>query len=399
MTPGVTSRMTMGALLFLIGALIALSAIPLDVMLPSFPALAEHFGTDTNRISLSISLFAVGFSVAQLFVGPFSDKYGRKIFLMVGLVVAIVGAIGCMLSSDYVLFLAFRVVQSIGCACFVLAQAIVQDAFKGQKGHFVRIFVTTFGGVCISCSPLIGTVLQYFIGWRGSFVFFVFLSLMILVQIFFCFIETAEKSNLREKSHFRAYIKIFSNKLFVSYSLIGTLAFSCHFSFIIVSPLIFLVEMKMTAYEYSLILLFYGAAYVLGGIAATYISRILDSHKQIIFGLVLMMVSAILMGVLHHLEAQPIVSVLVPMLFCTAGTILIRPATATEAMTLFDHMAGTAAAAASTLRFIGGGVVGAMVSTMGSTVVSNLFFMILITVLLSIIVFSLFIAKFRWSQI
>ena len=63
MTSEVTSRMTMGALLFLISALIALSAIPLDVMLPSFPALAEHFDTDTNRISLSISLFAVGFSI------------------------------------------------------------------------------------------------------------------------------------------------------------------------------------------------------------------------------------------------------------------------------------------------------------------------------------------------
>src|SRR5439155_24756467 len=101
MTSDVASRMTMGALFFLISALIALSAIPLDVMLPSFPALAENFGTDTNKISLSISVFAVGFSIAQLFVGPLSDKYGRKIFLIVGLVFAIIGAVGCMLSSDY----------------------------------------------------------------------------------------------------------------------------------------------------------------------------------------------------------------------------------------------------------------------------------------------------------
>ena len=215
MTSDVASRMTMGALFFLISALIALSAIPLDVMLPSFPALAENFGTDTNKISLSISVFAVGFSIAQLFVGPLSDKYGRKIFLIVGLVFAIIGAVGCMLSSDYVLFLVFRVVQSIGCACFVLAQAIVQDAFKGKKGHFARIYVTTFGGVCISCSPLLGTALQYFIGWRGSFLFFILLSLIILVQILLYFIETSEKSNLREESYLRAYIKVFSNKLFL----------------------------------------------------------------------------------------------------------------------------------------------------------------------------------------
>ncbi|MGH9916522.1 MAG: MFS transporter, partial [Pyrinomonadaceae bacterium] len=114
-------------LIILLNLLILLSAIPLDVMLPSFPDLASHFRTDTTDIALSISVFAVGFSVAQLFVGPLTDRYGRKRLLMIGLLLALAGALGCIFSTRYSIFVGFRILQSIGCACFLLAQAIVQD--------------------------------------------------------------------------------------------------------------------------------------------------------------------------------------------------------------------------------------------------------------------------------
>ena len=112
--------------------MVLLGVFPLDVLLPSFPALSEHFRTTPAEIAFSISLFAIGISLSQLLIGPLSDAIGRKRLLLAGMAVSIVGATGCILSTEYTWFLVFRLLQAIGCGCFVLSQALIQDFFDGK---------------------------------------------------------------------------------------------------------------------------------------------------------------------------------------------------------------------------------------------------------------------------
>lgn len=46
-----------------------LGVFPLDVILPSFPALSEAFQVEPKQIAYSVSLFAFGVAVAQIFIG------------------------------------------------------------------------------------------------------------------------------------------------------------------------------------------------------------------------------------------------------------------------------------------------------------------------------------------
>lgn len=353
-------------LLILLTLLILLSAIPLDVMLPSFPALADHFGTETRDIALSISTFALGFSIFQLLVGPLSDRFGRKRLLLIGILVALVGAIGCIFASNYTAFLVYRVIQSLGCASFVLAQAIVQDGFKGKDGVRIRILTTTLSGIFISCSPLLGSILQAKTGWQGSFILFAAISLVILVQVHFTFKDIAPSQPGGVSFYAGAYLRIFRHRSFLTYSLIGALAFSCHLAFIIVSPAIFITDLKMDNYAYSMILMIYGIAYLLGGSLASYLTDRMRTDQQIKIGLLLMTTSGLLMLAMLHYQSNISMMVLLPMLVCTAGTVLIRPATATEAMNLFDEIAGTASAAGSTIRFAAAGLISAVISVSGN---------------------------------
>jgi DHA1 family bicyclomycin/chloramphenicol resistance-like MFS transporter len=375
-------------LFVLLSLLILLSAIPLDVMLPSFPALADHFDTETNDIALSISTFAIGFSIFQLFVGPLSDRFGRKRLLLIGIFFALAGAIGCILSPSYRFFLVYRIIQSIGCASFVLAQAIVQDAFKGTDGVRARILTTTLSGVFISCSPLLGSILQSTVGWQGSFILFAAISLIILFQVYFQFDETSRSKHGGVIFFVGAYLRIFRNRTFLGYSTIGGLAFSCHLAFIIVSPAIFIVNLKMDNYRYSMILLIYGLAYLLGGSLASYAAQRIRTHQQIKLGLLLMTSAGLLMLAMLHYQANTSAMVLLPMLVCTAGTVLIRPATATEAMNLFDEIAGTAAAAGSTIRFATAGVISAVINIAGKNTALNLCRALIFCSLVSIFIFS-----------
>ncbi|HXQ99526.1 MAG TPA: hypothetical protein VN798_03955, partial [Pseudomonas sp.] len=67
----------------------------------------------------------------------------------------------------------------------------------------------------------------------------------------------------------RCCVRIVSNRRFMGFSLLAAIAFTCHFAFIAISPLIFLENMGLTQLEFSFVLLIYGAAYVAGGIVAS----------------------------------------------------------------------------------------------------------------------------------
>ena len=72
----------------MIAALMALTALSIDVMLPALPQIRAEFGlADPNRQQLVITSYVVGFALGQLFHGPLSDWLGRKPVLLVGLAV------------------------------------------------------------------------------------------------------------------------------------------------------------------------------------------------------------------------------------------------------------------------------------------------------------------------
>lgn len=340
-----------------------LGVFPLDVVLPSFPALAEHFNTSTPHIARSVSLFAIGFSCSMLFIGPLSDRIGRKKLLLASMVVAMLGAAGCLVASNTPQFLFFRIVQAIGCGGFILSQALVQDLFYGREQERLRIAMATAGGIFISISPLLGAWLQLHWGWQASFYAFIALCAATLIMAQRLLQSGLPHTPPSQQNIFKAYANVFANRHFASYATISAITFACHFSFIVVSPLIFMDQLKMSPHEYSLTLLIYGAAYVLGGVSAGFLHKRLQAATQMAVGLVLIAIAGVVMLVLAYQFGLSTLTVLVPMLLCTAGTTITRPISNSKAMSLFPGNAGTAASAVAATLFIAGGLISAFIST------------------------------------
>ncbi|MDR9750814.1 multidrug effflux MFS transporter [Pseudomonas sp. SZMC_28357] len=351
-----------------------LGVFPLDVVLPSFPALAEHYRTAPADIALSVSLFAVGVALSQWLIGPLSDVVGRKHLLLAGMATAMVGAVGCTLATDYPVFLAMRFVQALGCGCFVLSQALVQDLFDGEQRNRLRILLVTATGVCISVSPLVGTALQSTLDWPGSFLLFAALALVVLLSASVFLDNPRPATNATRPALFKAYRRVCGDFDFVAYWLISAFAFACHFSFIVTSPLMFMERLQLSGYDFSLILLIYGAAYVFGGLVAAVLNRRMRPSQQITLGLSMILLSGMVMLLFSTLLPLSVTSVLIPMLICTTGTTIARPAATTQAMGLFPDNAGTAASAGSTLIFICGGLISAIVSLSSIELASTLGF-------------------------
>ncbi|MBV7494436.1 multidrug effflux MFS transporter [Pseudomonas sp. PDM24] len=356
-----TARQRRGAVSLLL-AMVLLGVFPLDVLLPSFPALTEHFRSTPADIALSISLFAVGIAASQLLIGPLSDVIGRKRLLLAGITVSMLGAVGCVLTTDYVHFLLLRVIQALGCGCFVLSQALIQDLFEGEERDRLRILMVTATGIFISVSPLAGTFLQATLGWQGSFWVFTALAGVVLLKAWLFLDNTRPAATRARPNILQSYSGVLRDADFLPYWLISGFAFACHFSFIVISPLIFMDQLQLSAYDYSLILLVYGGAYIVGGMAAIVLCKRISPRHQIISGLSLILLSGLIMLYLSNHVALSSVTVLVPMLICTAGTTIARPAATSKAMSLFPESAGTSASAGSTVIFICGGLISALIS-------------------------------------
>ncbi|MBZ9784642.1 multidrug effflux MFS transporter [Pseudomonas sp. REP124] len=359
------------AAIILLLTMVLLGVFPLDVLLPSFPALAEHFRTTPSDIAFSISLFAVGISLSQLVIGPLSDTMGRKALLLAGLAVSIIGAAGCVLSTDYTWFLLFRLVQAIGCGCFVLSQALVQDLFQGPERDRLRILMVTASGIFISISPLLGSVLQHVMDWPGSFLLFIALAGIVFLKTHF-FLEDKRPLTASPQNILHAYRQICADAGFMGYWLIAAFTFSCHFSFIVISPLIFMEQLQLSEYEFSLALLLYGAAYIVGGGIAQILSCRISPSIQIIVGLSLICFSGLVMLLLSHWSELSILTVLIPMIICTAGTTIARPIATSKAMDVFPENAGTSASAGNTIIFICGGLISALINLSGADLQTTL---------------------------
>lgn len=345
----------------LLFTMVLLGVFPVDVVLPSFAALSNHFNRPQSDIAFSVSLFAMVIALSQLLIGPLSDRLGRKRLLLAGMLVAIIGAIGCVLATHFTVFMLFRCVQALGCGVFVLAQALVQDLFIDKQREPLRIAMITASGLFISLSPLAGTLLQQVFDWPGSFWVFVILASGVFAKAVF-FLENPRPAQHVSHGIVQSYLHVCRNPAFIGYWLISGFAFACHFSFIVMSPLLFMEYLQLSPYAFSMVLLVYGTAYLGGGIVAQLISNWLAASTQITAGLLLILASGLLMLALSSTFDLSTVSVLVPMMICTVGITITRPVTTSKAMDLFPQHAGTAASTGGLLVLACGGAISALVN-------------------------------------
>ena len=98
-----TWRLSRGELLALISAIMALTAMAIDLMLPAFDDIRDEFGlaegsADTAQI---VTVFFLGLALAQVVYGPLADRFGRKPVLYLGIGVYLIGAMGSALAPSF----------------------------------------------------------------------------------------------------------------------------------------------------------------------------------------------------------------------------------------------------------------------------------------------------------
>ena len=167
-----TPDQKLAACIAVICSFAAIGPLATNIFLPSLPAIAADLHITSATVAATISVFLAIFAVGQLIVGPLSDRFGRRIPILTGLCIFVVGTIWCALASDLASLLVARSIQACGaCTATVLSRAIARDLFDGQALAKVLALTTVATAAAPGLSPLLGSALDHFFGWRSEFAF------------------------------------------------------------------------------------------------------------------------------------------------------------------------------------------------------------------------------------
>ena len=254
-------------LVLLLGVLSAFGPFVVDLYLPSLPQLASFFETSASMTQLTLTTAMIGLAVGQLLLGPLSDKFGRKIPLIISLVIYIISTILIVYAPNIESMIVLRVIQGLSSAgSVVISRAVATDLYRGRE--MTRFFglLMTINGIAPIISPILGSLLLEYISWKGVFVF---LALIGVVVLFFCFRlkESLSVKNRLQGSIFATFSTfgvIIKNRLFMSYVGIESFLLGAMFAYIAASPFILQSFYGLSAFIFSLCFGANGAALVIG---------------------------------------------------------------------------------------------------------------------------------------
>ena len=254
-------------LVLLLGVLSAFGPFVVDLYLPSLPQLASFFETSASMTQLTLTTAMIGLAVGQLLLGPLSDKFGRKIPLIISLVIYIISTVLIVYAPNIESMIVLRVIQGLSSAgSVVISRAVATDLYRGRE--MTRFFglLMTINGIAPIISPILGSLLLEYISWKGVFVF---LALIGVVVLFFCFRlkESLSVENRLQGSIFATFSTfgvIIKNRLFMSYVGIESFLLGAMFAYIAASPFILQSFYGLSAFIFSLCFGANGAALVIG---------------------------------------------------------------------------------------------------------------------------------------
>lgn len=208
-------------ILVFLGMLTAFGPFVTDMYLPTLPAMSEYFHTTSSMVQLGLTASMIGLAAGQLLFGPLSDKYGRRLPLIISMILFAVATIGCIYSYTIMQFVGWRLIQGIAGAGGIISRSVAADKYSGRELAKMLALIGAINGVAPVAAPMGGGFLAGSVGWTGIFWCLFVLGIILLLGSIH-FEESLPLEDRKEKSWrsvFRSFIDVLRNSSYVCYTL------------------------------------------------------------------------------------------------------------------------------------------------------------------------------------
>ena len=341
--------------------LASISALTMNIFLPSLPNIASELNSSTSILGLSVGIYLASSAVLQLIIGPFSDQFGRRPLILWSLIIFCISTLATVFVTNTAQFLILRIFQAISASCMVLARAIVRDTTESIEKAGSKIAYVTMGMALVPMvGPAIGGLLDYQYGWEASFWLLFILGLVILIISFFDVGETLSNHNQSFLEQISTYPSLLRSKRFWGYCLSSAFVSGAFFSYLGGAPF---VGNEVFGLEPKDLGFWFGApaiGYVLGNFLSGRFSTKIGLDKMIFLGVTTALFGVSISLTISLLDHGSVLSFFGLMTLVGLGNGMSIPNATAAMMSINPKLAGTAAGLGSAIMIGGGAALSAI---------------------------------------
>ncbi len=157
----------------------------LSCVIPIIPSYAESLGASPLLSAIAAGIFALSPAIAMTPFGVMSEIYGRKAFIVAGMLTSTIAPLLYMLSTDPYMLISARLIHGFGSAMYVPAvNAIVADSAVADKRGEAIGWLSTSLMLGFFAGPAVGGIVAELYGVVSTFTLsFLFAALGLLSVI------------------------------------------------------------------------------------------------------------------------------------------------------------------------------------------------------------------------
>ncbi|MGP2970479.1 multidrug effflux MFS transporter [Serratia marcescens] len=246
------SKKTSGMIFVItLSALMAVTSLSTDIYLPAMPLMAKDL---RGNAELTITGFLIGFCLAQLILGPVSDRFGRRLPLFIGMGLFVIGSMGCALSTDIGQIIFWRVFQALGaCTGPMLARAMIRDLFSRTRAAQMLSTLMIIMAIAPIAGPLIGGQMIKVTSWHTIFWLLAIIGALMLMSLFWLpeTLPAEKRSQTSVTKAFKNYFTLLTNTRYMRFTLCLTFYYVAAYAFITGSPFVYITYFGVDPQHYG----------------------------------------------------------------------------------------------------------------------------------------------------
>lgn len=347
-----------------LGLFTLVGPLGIDMYLPAFPAIANALATDPAMVKYSLVSYVVALSLGQAVWGPVADWVGRRVPLIVGLLLCTGACFCASLAPSIEVLIALRFLQGFGaCAAVVVARSIARDTGSGERLARLIATMAVIQGISPLFGPLLGSLVLSVASWSAIFLLTGALAGTALAVALFMLPETLPRARRASGlgQALARYRELLIDRHFVLVAMTGGCATGVFFTYLAGSPYVLITLGGLSPEAYGL---FFGlnAALMIAGaqLGARLIGRLAPSRVALgaIGASTITILTLLVVAVLDQARLTIVLSLL---LIGLGFQGIIQPILVMRALMNYPHAAATTAALMGTIQYAFGALASAAV--------------------------------------
>jgi len=325
------------------------------------------FNTSYDEVQFTLTLYLIALAIAQLFVGPLSDRFGRRPIALWGSIVFLVGTAICIFAPDILTLSIGRAIQAAGgCAGLVMARTMTRDLYGTDKAaKMIAILVLAMIVIPI-VAPSLGGFLDGIYGWQSGFYVTLGYACVVFIGSLLYLRETHfnlhDSISITKTLHgFGALLRVAGFNKFAFQISFSSAAF---FAFVGGSPYVTMELMGHSPTEYGFYFIAVGAAYMLGNFVTTKKSEIWGISKLVDLGIYLAFAGGVFLVICFYTNYLNATTLFTGMSIIALANGLSLPTSVAGAISVDPERIGSAAGLSGFLQISAGAAASFLVGNM-----------------------------------